>query len=393
MKISFAYLGNLLGVKKLLERLGHEVIFPPKPTQNTFALGVKYSPEFLCYPFKVMTGTYLELAEMGVEAVIAPSQSGPCRLGYYNELQKRIMRQSGHAFEFFDFDSIFKYPKEFFDKVRRLANGKLLYAIPIIYYGFRIIECLDHLEARLKHLRAYEINKGEFNKVWREINEMFDNCKNLHQVNKAYRKGKKMLESVPIRHVDPKDRMVVGIIGEIYVAMESSTNMDIEQKLNDMGIEVENANYISEWVWMNIIPRRINPHKGWKVTKYAKKYSSMNCGGHDDENMGWVIDFSKRDFLAAVHIMPFACLPELVTRSVLPKIAEDYHFPVLSVSMDEQNGAANFQTRLEAFIELAKGKKALKNGEFPMTKITEKVTQNNQKSDKKEVKEKENIYA
>ena len=54
MKISFPYMGCVTGYKKLLELLGHEVIMPEKPSQRTVNLGVLNSPEFICYPFKII---------------------------------------------------------------------------------------------------------------------------------------------------------------------------------------------------------------------------------------------------------------------------------------------------------------------------------------------------
>ena len=55
---------------------------------------------------------------------------------------------------------------------------------------------------------------------------------------------------------------------------------------------------------------------------------------------------------AIIHLMPFACLPELVSRSIMPSLSKDIDFPILTLSIDEQTGEANIQTRLEAFIDL-----------------------------------------
>ena len=70
-----------------------------------------------------------------------------------------------------------------------------------------------------------------------------------------------------------------------------------------------------------------------------------------------MIDFAERGFDAVIHLMPFSCLPELVNRSIIPQLSEDLDMPILSISLDEQMGTANLQTRLEAFMELVKGKK------------------------------------
>ncbi|MPN44431.1 hypothetical protein SDC9_191996 [bioreactor metagenome] len=74
-------------------------------------------------------------------------------------------------------------------------------------------------------------------------------------------------------------------------------------------------------------------------------------------NIGHMVDFAQKGFDGIIHLMPFSCLPELVTRSVIPVFCEDYDIPVLSISLDEQMGAANNQTRLEAFVDLIKSKK------------------------------------
>ena len=55
--------------------------------------------------------------------------------------------------------------------------------------------------------------------------------------------------------------------------------------------------------------------------------------------------------------MPFGCLPELVTRSMSHKLSEQMDIPILTMSIDEQNGEANTQTRLEAFVDLCAGRK------------------------------------
>ena len=55
--------------------------------------------------------------------------------------------------------------------------------------------------------------------------------------------------------------------------------------------------------------------------------------------------------------MPFACLPELVTQSMIPKTSGDLDIPILTLAIDEQTGVANILTRLEAFIELVKNNK------------------------------------
>ena len=76
------------------------------------------------------------------------------------------------------------------------------------------------------------------------------------------------------------------------------------------------------------------------------------------ENTGYIMEFAEMGFDGVVHLMPFGCLPELITRSILPQLSEEYNIPVLTMSIDEQNGEANTQTRLEAFVDLCKNREA-----------------------------------
>lgn len=50
--------------------------------------------------------------------------------------------------------------------------------------------------------------------------------------------------------------------------------------------------------------------------------------------------------------MPFTCIPEIVARSILPRVSRDLGIPVMSLILDEQTGLAGVLTRLEAFVDL-----------------------------------------
>jgi len=360
MKISFPYMGQVTVFTKIFKMLGHEVIEPPKPTQRTFELGVKYSPEFLCYPFKAMMGTYFEVAEQGVEAIVSSGGTGPCRAGYYGELHEKILKQQGYDIPVIIFDSIFEDFKEFKRQLKLVLNGasafKLLH---ILKFCYKMLKHMDELEAELKIQRAYEIKQGSYDKAWNEIKTMFANCNKIKELKTVRKRAEEMFAAIPKRKVAEEDRMRVGLIGEIYVLMESSTNMEVERRLNSIGVEVYNVQSYTHWLRHNMIPKIVNREKSYTVMKKAEKYSKVNCGGHDMENMGWIVDFAERGFDAVVHLMPFSCLPELVTRSVIPAMSEDLKMPILSVSLDEQTGVANMQTRLEAFIDLVNNKKKL----------------------------------
>jgi len=358
MNISFPYMGCVTGYKKILELLGHNVIMPDKPTQRTIDLGVLYSPEFICFPFKVMLGTYIEACEKGADVIISSGGDGPCRAGLYGELHSKILKQLGYDVEIIIFDSIFRDFKDFLRKIYAVKNNTPLYKV--LYYtalSFKLICELDNIEKLIKQKRAYEIHRDDFNKCFAEIIKLYDKCYNFKQLRKTKHKAYEMLNAIPIRQPSEEERIRIGIVGEIYVIMESFVNVNIEQRLNAMGVEVYNVQYISDWVRHNLIPRAINKAESWKMYDKAERYKTYNCGGHDMENTGWIVNFAEKGFDGVIHLLPFGCLPELVTRSIIPQMSKDLDIPILSISIDEQQGEANIQTRLEAFVDLCKNRK------------------------------------
>ena len=95
MRVGMPHLGNLyICIRAMASRLGGDLIVPPLSNQRTLTLGVKYSPEGLCLPFKLMLGNLIEAAEMGADTMLMVSGFGICRLGYYTKTQKQILHDT-----------------------------------------------------------------------------------------------------------------------------------------------------------------------------------------------------------------------------------------------------------------------------------------------------------
>ena len=362
MKVSFPHMGCVTGYKLLLEKLGHEVIMPQRPSQRTMELGVKYSPEFICFPFKVMMGTYIECAEAGAEMIITSGGCGPCRAGMYPDVHQKVLNELGYNVRVVVFDSMFQDFGAFCEKLKAVKNGtptpKLL---KYISFAFDVIKKMDTLEKQLKIRRAYEKNIGDVSRAWQKIVRIFEKCGNKKDAKQAYQEAIEIFDSIPVTEVKESDRIRVGIVGEIYVVMEPTVNKNVEEILNNLGIEVENVQYISDWVMHNIVPAHLPFPKSHRVFRLSDPVAPINCGGHDKENMGWVFDFAQRGFDGVVHLMPFACLPELVNLGKFPAISNELNMPILSLSLDEQMGEAHVKTRLEAFSDLIRSKHNAKN--------------------------------
>ena len=371
MKITFPYMGPTTAYKKVLEFLGHDVIIPPKPSQRTIDLGVKYSPEFACFPFKVIMGSYLEAIELGADTVVTSGGCGPCRAGFYGEVHKRILHNLGYDVNFIIFDSIFKGFRSFKNNFNAIRNhtpiGRLLRDLPLCW---QMIKALDAFEKEIKVKRAYEITPGRLSKVWMEIQDLFDKAYTKPAFLEACKKGRELIDSVPLREVAPDERIRIGVVGEILVTMEPTVNMEVESQLNTMGVEVENIHCITEWLRHNTRPKIFGKSHAQKMIDLGAQYVQHAIGGHHQENVGSMVDFKRRGFDGIVHLMPFGCLPELVTQSASAKLSKDLDMPILTLTIDEQTGQANNTTRLEAFIDLVKNKKSQQHRESSMERAS-----------------------
>ena len=96
--ISFPHLGYYHIVFKyfLSNACRCDVVVPPVSTKRTIELGAKYSPDFVCVPFKYNLGNYIEALEKGANVLL--QAGGGCRYGYYAELEEKILIDLGYDF-------------------------------------------------------------------------------------------------------------------------------------------------------------------------------------------------------------------------------------------------------------------------------------------------------
>ncbi|PUU89161.1 acyl-CoA dehydratase activase-related protein [Halanaerobium sp.] len=354
MRLSFPYMGPTIVYKKLLELLGHDVVMPPKPNKEIIDLGVKYSPEFACFPFKVITGIYLKLMEKDVDTLVTSGGHGPCRAGYYGEVHKIILQDLGHEVEIIIIDSPHDDYKYFYEVIKRLkGDSSWLQVGRVIKTVYELTKALDEIEKTIEILRAYN-DQGPINKLWMQAQEEFYQIKNTAEIkeikNKYLNKLNKFEDSIPAE----TERYRIGIIGEIYVVLEQSINNQVEEKVNRFGFEVERSQYLTDWIRENVFPFTGKDLE--EIEKKGEEFIEIEIGGHAQGNIGHAVNFKEKGFDGIIHLKPFGCLPELVSQSVIDDLSEKYEIPVLTISIDEQTADANVLTRVEAFLDMIKEK-------------------------------------
>ncbi|MDI6703697.1 MAG: CoA protein activase [bacterium] len=341
-------MGNLyIVLKPLFENLGISVVTPSKPNKECLKLGARLSPEWVCLPFKVNLGNLIDALDKGADTLLSVSGAWACRFGYYGRVQHKILHDLGYRFE-----SIILGNSKIgvFERIREINGGK---TISNIIKGVRIAlkkaEVLEKIENLSRKIRPYEEDKGEvtqvFNRCLRDL-EKTNTIPEIKMVEKRsselFKRVKKDLSRKPLR---------VRLVGETYLMLEPFVNFEIERRLGEMGVEVEPVLNIRKWV---LHPFRLGMggRDGEKrARRVAKKYLPYPLGGEDQLTIGYTI-LSSKTYDGIVHVYPFTCMPENISRTVLNRVIKDYKIPVISLSIDEHSSPSGMITRLEAFIDL-----------------------------------------
>lgn len=341
--------------KMLLSDLGNEVILPPRPSKKTLDYGVQNSPEFACFPLKILTGTYIETSQKGAEFIITSGGVGPCRAGQYCQMHQNILKNMG-----FDTKIIAIEPPRFnlidlLQKIQKINLNHLSYKAiwDCILRTLQKLSALDEVEKMTHLIRPKEALKGTTTKTYKKVLEWIDKAYTKKEIEES--KKEALIELENIEQIQREDILKVGLIGEIYVLLEPASNLEIEETLGNLGVEVHRSMYLTSWTKDNTGGKGTREHLDVKTA--AKPYIPLCVGGHGQESVGHTILYAKEGFDGVIQIAPFTCIPEIVSKTILTKISKDLDIPVLTFFLDEQTGKAGMTTRLEAFVDLMRRQK------------------------------------
>ena len=345
--ISFPHLGNYyIPFSYLIRKITRaKVVIPPPITRKTIELGSKYSPDFVCVPFKYNLGNFIESLDLGANVIL--QAGGGCRYGYYAELQEQILRDLGYDFEFVNFIqdnhvsifNIYKYAKGINKKLNIFTFG--YYIINTIL----MILIMDRLGKETRENMGFEVDAGSYEMVTGEFFNELKGKIGLIRLIKIYFRYKKKYKNIK---VDKKeDRLKVAIVGELYSIMEPFSSYNIENKLAKMGIEVKRYTTVT---YLLVIKKFKLP----RLLKKGKKYLKYHLGADGTESVVLSEMLAKEGFDGIIHIKSFGCTPEINAMPILARVSEDYHIPILYFSFDSQDNEVGVDTRLEAFYDMIK---------------------------------------
>ncbi len=343
--ISFPHMGNYhIPIETMLKLIfkDHKILTAPKITKKTLELGSKYSPDFVCVPFKYNLGNYIEALEKGANVLI--QAGGGCRFGYYAEIQEQILRDLGYKFEFIklikdkiNLVSLYKTCKGI---GTNLSFPQFVYDILLI---IKMVKIIDNIEMYIRENIGFEVIQNSFENLHKDFLEEIQTIRNFKALNNLFKKYDERFNKLSINK--PKDCLKVGLVGELYTLMEPFSNYFIEKELAKNNIQVSRFITVTFLLFQKSKIEKKTLQKAGKYLKYA-----IGADGTDSVERSKTL--AEKGYDGIIHIKPFGCTPEVNAMPILQNISKDYKIPILYFSFDSGTSETGVKTRLEAFNDM-----------------------------------------
>jgi len=356
--------------------------------------GMKYSHNDICVPAMLVIGQFIDAMKSGgydlhKVALIITQTGGGCRASNYVALIRKAFKQAGY--DFIPIVSVNAVGLEE-NPGFKLTGNMLLKLITGLLMG-------DMIMGAYNELIPYEVNKGDTEKAYQEINELLHEYfhyparKVFYHPNKLFEKVIKRFSEVEVDKSVKKPK--VGIVGEIYVKYSPLGNNNLEKTLIKEGCEVITPSLMDFFMYtfdsskhdiFKYGGRRsiaaiyrfliwfIEFRKG-KVRKLQRKYGFreltnfyqlrnmakgfINRAMHVGE--GWLltaemVELIHLDAPNIVCTQPFGCLPNHIAgKGMIKKIKSKYpESNIVAIDYDTSATEINQLNRIKLMISNAK---------------------------------------
>ncbi len=400
---------------------GYKIELLRNCTQKTVETGLKYVNNDACYPSILTTGQMIEALQSGKydvnkTALIMSQTGGGCRATNYIGFIRKALKDAG-------FENV---PVISFNIVgmEKMPGFKL--TIPLLEKLLKTVIYGDLLQKMLTKNRAYEIHKGETQKLF---DTWMEKCKKLLQKSTSKEFKQSIYDIVndfeKIELDTSVEKPKVGIVGEVLIKYHPFGNNFVADLLEKEGAEVIlpdfmgfvkfmathkitfnkllNTNKTSSKLMKTAIKlidllekdTRIalsNSKKGylppcdiWHLEDKVKDILSI--GNQTGE--GWfltaeMIEYIEHDIPNIICVQPFACLPNhVVGKGVIKTIRDKYPYANISpVDYDPGASETNQTNRIKLLMTVAKDNLKAKQNAI-------KATEKENISDESNIKEKE----
>ncbi len=379
--------------EKVLQSEGYKVKLLRESTAHTVETGLKYVNNDACYPSILTIGQLLEEVESGNYdtnklALMMSQTGGGCRATNYIGFIRKALRDAGYP----------EIPVISFNFVGLEKNSGFKITLPLVKKLIKAVIYGDLLQKLLYKNKAYEINKGETEKLYYK---WLEKCKKLSIETTKKEFNQSIYDMVndfeQIKLDTTKEKPKVGIVGEILIKYHPFGNNYCTDLLDREGAEVVMPDLMGfvKYVMMNgVVKGKILGKGGFtskiyktaikvvdtiekdykKALEESKKGYLPPCNIEELAEMvedilstgnqtgeGWILTAEMLEFMNhgiqnIICLQPFACLPNhVVGKGVIKTIRNKY--PEANISpIDYDPGASqsNQINRIKLLITIAK---------------------------------------
>ena len=387
-------------LESAVKHSGYKVELLRECTDHTVETGLKYVNNDACYPSILTTGQMIEALQSGKydldkTALIMSQTGGGCRATNYIGFIRKALKDAG--FE--------KIPVISFNVVGMEKMPGFKITVPLMERLLKTVIYADLLQKMLTKNRAYEINKGETQKLF---DTWMEKCKKLLEKSTMKEFKQSIYDIVEdfekIKLDTSVEKPKVGIVGEVLIKYHPFGNNFVANKLEEEGAEVILPDFMgfikfiathkitfNQLIKVDKMKAKIfktaiklidllekdvrialsNSKKGymqpcdiWHLEEQVKDVLSI--GNQTGE--GWfltaeMIEYIEHGIPNIVCVQPFACLPNhVVGKGVIKTIRNKY--PEANISpIDYDPGAseANQTNRIKLLMTVAKDNLENKN--------------------------------
>ena len=372
---------------------GYKVELLRECTEHTVETGLKYVNNDACYPSILTTGQMIEALQSGKydlnkTALIMSQTGGGCRATNYIGFIRKALKDAG-------FENV---PVISFNVVGMEKMPGFKITAPLVERLLKMVIYADLLQKMLTKNRAYEVNKGETQKLF---DEWMNKCKKLLEKSTMKEFKQSIYDIVNDFEKIELDTSIqkpkVGIVGEVLIKYHPFGNNFVADKLEEEGAEVILPDFMGFVKFIathkitfneliktgnmkaNIFKTAIklidllekdvrialsNSKKGylmpcdiWELEDKVKDVLSI--GNQTGE--GWfltaeMIEYIEHDIENIVCVQPFACLPNhVVGKGVIKTIRNKYPYANISpIDYDPGASEANQTNRIKLLMTVAK---------------------------------------
>jgi predicted nucleotide-binding protein (sugar kinase/HSP70/actin superfamily) len=355
--VGFPSMGHLdIVMNTILKDCNIKTIPTPKLNRNSIELGKELAPEYICLPLAATLGQIIQMLDLGVNRILMVGGKGPCRFGWYAQVQELLLKKTGRSFEMIILDSPFPLQKKGFqfmhDVAKITSNARWDKIVKSFIFGYRKLKTLNQMEISCHNLSAYESVRGTADRLFtRFLTRLYnvDSYQNLNTIEKEF------FEAVHNTAVENTNPVKILIVGEIWVILEPFINLEIDKYLSsrpDVRVLVEREMNMSLWVQHNIFHTAEMKKRWQEIQAAAAPFMNEHIGGHALESVAGAVIGKQKGIDGVIHLFPFTCMPEIVAQGILTKVSDNLDIPILSLIISEQTGEAGMRTRIEAFLDL-----------------------------------------